>query len=189
MLNSLTEPAYLADMRARLKITDTAGSELQLVNDRLKEAIQLKKERGENAKALRRSFLEERAESEAHKHNGSAEKAIRAILRHEEQRELFERIRSVVSDERSGALSKLLIPSLRFGKQAPPSDRAGQTWRRLIRRKFASGEPHYKRYSHGYSLDVPLTQLKYYLRSNIAHYWMHLIKLRVVRNFYIISIL
>ena len=46
--------------------------------------------------------------------------------------------------------------SLRFGKQAPPSDRAGQTWRRLIRRRFASGIPPHTRHSHGFLLDIAL---------------------------------
>jgi hypothetical protein len=46
--------------------------------------------------------------------------------------------------------------SLRFGKQAPPSDRAGQTWRRLLRRRFATGISPHTRHSHGFTLDIPL---------------------------------
>lgn len=46
--------------------------------------------------------------------------------------------------------------SVRFGNQAPPSDRAGLTWRRLIRRKFASGISPHMRLCHGYLLDAPL---------------------------------
>ena len=77
----------------------------------LNAALKQLKESQTKSTELRKTFLDEWVEVEAHKHNNDKKSALRAIMKAEEIKKIYSRIWFTLKDSSSGATSRILIPN------------------------------------------------------------------------------